>query len=137
MRKVTGDVSLAAKKDAESSLESAIGADRRMNGWRRVKLGVGYDLTSDTSSELKSRPNGPWKVLEYGRTPGAAAPKRGSGNRVLRTPWGPRTYSRAKPLRIGGSPAKHTWSNAVTNIEQETPKRALDLIVEMLKKVWF
>jgi hypothetical protein len=49
------------------------GGDLRLSRWgkRGVKLGAGYDVdgTVKASATLKARPQGAWKVLEYGAKP--------------------------------------------------------------------
>lgn len=49
------------------------GGDLRLSRWGRrgVKLGAGYDVDGSVkaSAKMTARPQGPWKVLEYGAKP--------------------------------------------------------------------
>lgn len=135
LRQITDSVAYETKKLVESELEGDIGADRKFSGWKRVKLGVGYEVTSDYEATISPRPNGPWKVLDRGRRSGAAIPARGRGNKTLMTPYGPKTYSRTKPLVIGGTRGKRTWINSVDEIKRRIPDIALQEFTNRLRKV--
>lgn len=132
---ITKRVAMDAKRDAESELDSDLGSDRKFSGWSRVKLGVGFELKSGHSAGIKPRPSGPWSVLDGGRKGGARVPKR-RAKVTLSTPYGPRTYKRDNPLRLGPTRGKDTWKHATTVIARETPARVHREIQDVLRKVF-
>lgn len=132
---ITQKVALAAKRDAETELDSDLGSDRRFSGWSRVRLSVGFDLRSGHEAVVKPRPSGPWSVLDGGRKAGARVPKRRS-KVTLSTPYGPRTYTRDNPLRLGSTRGKDTWKRATTVIGRETPGRVHKEVQDVLRKVF-
>lgn len=112
---------------------------------KALQVGAGYDLRGyvNATAKLKARPQGPWKVLEYGAKPhniipgttrtkarnaeafGALFGLENDTATIARAARGVR--GKVRPLRIPGSPngfamfarspgskAKKTWSRSVT-----------------------
>jgi len=122
-RSILTKVSVEAKKDVDKEVVASLGGDRKFSNWG-VRFGSGFEVVSDSRSELKPRPLGPWLVLEKGRKGKAAAYPRGRRRRkVYRTPWGPRVATQANPWRSGKTAGRKVWTKAGKPIVSETPKR--------------
>ena len=90
LRKTTSRVAYLAKQDALAALDADL-PGRKFTHWR-PKLGVGYEITSDTTATLAPRPGGPWKVLDEGRSPG-----------------GKYSRKRRRFVAWGSTHGRHTW----------------------------
>lgn len=113
---VTGvltELGVEAKKDIDQSVRIDLGGDNKFSGWRRAVLVSGFEHTAPGQITIQPRQQsqGPFLVAEQGRWPGAKV--RGRGTKRRRYAWGP-------------TKGKHTWSDAVSTIEEETPGRALE-----------
>lgn len=134
---LTQDVGMPAKKDLEREAVRTVGEDLRFSGWPRGgRLSSGFDVTGDTSLVVKPRPYGAWLVADQGRRT-TAAPRRGKTSTViLNTPYGPRSYTKASPLRIGPTRGHRTLTIARERIEAETPARLFGGVQRELRKAW-
>lgn len=122
LRSIVQRVAVQTKGDFDKEVVSALGADMAFSGWRkRPKLKVGFDLVSDHEARFRGKPAGMWIVAEKGRRAGARAPKKGS--KILRTPWGPRRYTAARPLIVGGTAGKAVFTKGSERAQKEAPKR--------------
>lgn len=138
MRTVLTDVGVAAKRDLRTEAERTVGTDLKFSGRPRGgKLSSGFEVTSNTSITVSPRPYGLWVVADRGRK-ATTAPRRGKKGSVvvMKTPWGPRSYTKASPLRIGRTRGHRTLTLAREQIEQETPKRIFEGVQRELRKVW-
>ena len=138
MRTVLTDVGVAAKKDLRVEAERTVGTDLKFSGWPRGgKLSSGFEVTSNTTLTLSPRPYGVWVVADRGRK-ATTAPRRGKKSSVvtMKTPWGPRSYTKASPLHIGRTRGHRTLTLARERIEQETPKRVFTGVQRELRKAW-
>jgi hypothetical protein len=118
----------AAKATANEVTSRALGADRAMSGFKRgrVRLNAGYDLTSRAGVDVNLSPAGAWRLAQDGRRGVAGpmrpiVPKRRSGAKALRTPWGPRASVRASRSRGLG-----VVDDTVEKSSREVPKAAFD-----------
>jgi hypothetical protein len=135
---LTADVGVPAKRDLHLEAVRTVGEDLRFSGWPRARqMTSGFDVVGDTSIELNPRPYGVWRVAEAGRK-STTAPRRGRATRtvILRTPYGPRTYSRERPLHIGATRGHRTLTVARQRIEAETPTRMFQGVQRELRKAW-
>jgi hypothetical protein len=137
MRTALTRVGMSAKRELSDEGMKAIGDDLRMSGWKRGgKLNSGFDLTSDTSLAITPRPYGLWMVVERGRRE-TTAPRRGRPRTVvLRTPFGPRTYSHERPLRIGATRGRRSLTIARERNERTAPTQVFQSVTEDLRKAW-
>lgn len=101
------DLGVAAKKDVAEAVRADLGGDLKFSGWARFNLASGFEHMGPGWILLVARPRGPFNVAEHGRLPGS---------------------------KHGRTPAKHTWTDAVDKITDETPKRAADGIYKLFKK---
>lgn len=124
LRAVMTELGVAAKQDVTAAVRADLGGDNRFSGWARAPLTTGFEHTGPGAITLAPRANGPFQVAEQGRMPGSKIvggkrARRYSGRRVA---WG-----RTRP--------KYTWSDAVQVIERDTPERALEEMVKIVRKV--
>ena len=120
MKHALTQVGIAAKKDMDIEAVAAVGADAKFSGWKKIgKLTSGFDIV-DTSVVIKPRPSGGWIVAEDGRK-ATTAPKRRK-RAILNTPFGPRTYTKQHPLRIGRTRGKQALTKATNRIQQHAPE---------------
>lgn len=114
---LTKSVALAAKNDALDALDADLPA-RKFTHWR-PKLGVGFEVTSEATAEVKPRPSGPWRVLDQGRTRGSK-------------------FVRKRRRVIGWGPTKghDTWATAGHVIEQKTPERVDEGVQHIIRKAF-
>lgn len=133
-RKLVKQVALQAKEDVTKEIERDLGSDAKFSNWKPV-LKAGFTLTSDTTADLKPRPSGPFAVLDQGRKRGAVAPKR-KASKTYATPWGPRTYTKAKPLVLGPTKGKDTWKRATEEIKKNTPERVQKEVHKLLSNIF-
>lgn len=126
LRNVVDRLGEAAEADMNEVVRRDVGPDRRMSGWP-VKLDIGYAVETEREASLTpaKAADGAWTVLEYGRQPGAVAPKT-AARIIVRTPHGLRTFTKSHPLRIGATRAKRTASRAIAAAIENTPQRAAD-----------
>lgn len=72
-RRAVGEAALEFKTGVLNEARSVAGSDMRLSnfGRRGVKLGAGYDIKGNENAValLRARPQGAWKVLEYGAGP--------------------------------------------------------------------
>jgi hypothetical protein len=100
-------VGVMAKGELRGSATDTVGGDLKFSGWPRGgKLSSGYEHTGPGQITVNPRPYGLWVVADRGRR-GAVAPKRKT-RVTMRTPWGPRTFTRANPMRIGSARGHRT-----------------------------
>lgn len=109
MTKALAVVGVKAQADMVEAIVPALGPDRQFSGWKRLGT-VGTDLRVELSQfTIIPKPYGGWIVADKGRRPGSVAPKRGNRDPViLKTPWGPRTYYKSNPMRIGPTQGKNS-----------------------------
>lgn len=128
-------VGVAAKADLVVEAGRVVGADLKYSGWPRVgKLGSRFDIAGTTIT-VKPRPYGAWMVAEHGRrataapkraTPGSSRAMFGEGRRDrvnMLTPVGWRAYTKANPLQIGPTPARHALTVGAAIIQRESAPR--------------
>jgi hypothetical protein len=119
-------VQSAAQVYKERLLASAArdtGGDLRLSKWGRrgLRVGVGYDVkgSENATALIKGRPQGPWKVLEYGAAPHSIGPRnrrrRGRSVGFLAFPDG---GVRRGSVQHPGSKGKNTWSHGVEAARQ-------------------
>lgn len=95
-------VGLLAKNDMIEAIVPVLGPKRSFSGWKRLGKLDSLLKVGPQEFTISPVPYGGWIVADSGRRPGSVAPSRGNRLRVtLKTPWGPRTYLRGRPLRIG------------------------------------
>lgn len=136
-RRAMTRIGVEAKKDAVKAVKADIG-DESMSGWWRpsvrrpnrkpIPIVTSFDIVSDTELELVPRGSakGPMRVLEEGRKAGSAGEKREyvrkrknkAGEISLATAY------RTRKRNSGSTPAKHTWTHAVTLIQRNVPRNA-------------
>lgn len=134
MKAALTDVGVQSKKDMTIEAGRAVGGDLRFSGWKRVgPLSSGFDIEG-TSVIIKPRPGGPWMVAEKGRRPTKAPRKRSRA--VLATPWGPRTYTKSEPLRIGRTAGKNALSKAAERIQRTAPARYEEALQRQLREAF-
>lgn len=126
LRSVVDRLGERAEDDMNDVVRRDVGPDRRMSGWP-VKLDVGMVVTGEGEATLTASPGsgGAWAVLEDGREAGATAPKN-VARVTLRTPHGPRTFTKGRPLKIGPTKGKQTATRAIKAAVDATPQRAAD-----------
>ena len=116
LKRITSRVAFLAKQDALQALDGDL-PGRKFTHWR-PKLGVGYEITSDTTATLAPRPGGPWKVLDEGRSPG-----------------GKYSRKRRRFVAWGSTHGRHTWQHAVVyKVGQETPGRVDDEVQKSIRE---
>lgn len=100
------------KESTLSTARGATGSDLRLSRWGRqpggLKLGVGYvvtDAAGSASAVIAARPQGPWKVVEFGHGP--AKFKRRPGGRGRRVP-------RTPPIKQYRTKGKRAWAKGIT-----------------------
>lgn len=122
MHRIMQVIGIQAEVDMLEAAALAVGTDLQFSGWKRLgRLGalirvVGSELT------VVPVPYGGWIVADKGRRPGAVAPRR-RPQVTMATPWGPRTYKRSKPLRIGSSPGKNALTHGKELLRLRCPER--------------
>ena len=115
-RKAVTESAIVYKDSVLDQAKVAAGQDMRLSRWGRrgVKLGAGFDVKGEANATatLKARPQGPWKVVEYGSAAHDIVPgrKRGSRGKALRLPDG----SFVRSVRHPGARPKRSWSVGVT-----------------------
>lgn len=121
MESVMTKLGVEAKKDATAAARRDLGGDARFSGWPKAELAARFDHNGPGSITILPTPRsrGPWVVAEFGRKAGRKATRRGS--RRIAT-W-------------GATRGKSTWSDAVAIIERETPDRAMDALVHVVKGI--
>lgn len=135
MRAMTARAAKKAQTDIEKRLSLDIGGDRSMSGWRpKAKLSVGYDIIGDHEARLTGSPAGRWVVVERGRKAGRVVPN-AKGRQTLRTPWGPRTFTKDNPLHVGPTKGHKTWSRAADDVAEHTPRRVADDVHDAIAEV--
>jgi hypothetical protein len=128
------DVGVQAKKDLQNEAEHAVGGDLRYSGWKRMgALKSGFEVEG-MSVVMNPRPAGGWLVAEHGRKP-TQAPKR-RGRVRMKTPWGPRTFTKSEPMGIGRTSAKHSLTKATERIQKSSPQRYDEAVQKQLKEVF-
>jgi len=123
LRVASEQVGKAAKGDATEAVRGDLG-DESMSHWRRkspIPIGARYDLRSDHQGEGLPTPRarGPWRVLEDGRSAGAATDVVQVGR--VRKNGTRRAKSRGR--NQGGSRGRGTWTAAVKLMADRTPGR--------------
>lgn len=138
LKKAMTRVGVESKEDVDEVVERDLGSDGTFSGWKRIgRLKSGFEQPTDSRLVLTPRPAGGWQVAEQGRMGGSKAPKAQGAKRRLRTttfatPWGPRTYSSAKPLYIGRTRGKRTWTRSVELIEKRSVERGVEVLTEQI-----
>lgn len=134
MTKALAVVGVKAQGDMVEAIVPALGPDRQFSGWKRA--GTAHtDLRVEVSQfTVIPKPYGVWIVADKGRRPGSAAPSRGKTKNpaILKTPWGPRTYYKATPLRIGPTRGKNSLTIGKTLIRTRSGAR---LELEIQKRI--
>lgn len=87
---------------------------RQGGGYRTVKLGVGYDVKGfdHAVARVAARPQGPWKVMEYGAGEHTITPRRRRKNGRMVFTTGGKTVG-ARTVRHPGTQGKSIWSRAI------------------------
>lgn len=99
------------KESALAAARPATGGDLRLSRWGRqaggLKLGVGYTVNGSgtASAVIAARPQGPWKVVEFGHT--EAKFKRRKGGRGRKIP-------RERPIKPYRTKGKRVWAKGIT-----------------------
>ncbi len=127
LRKIVTDLGKAAQKDADEALRADIG-DQSMSHWRRDKpfdLSVDSKLESDSSVTIgpARKIQGPWRVLNEGRSSYSAGDRRQTGFRTVKKTGERVAKTRKVKRNIGAHGGKGTWNDALGKIEQRTPVR--------------
>jgi hypothetical protein len=113
-------VGAQAKDNARTAVRSDLG-DLSMSNWRPskpIQLGSRWDSDGD-GIIVQPRPLGPWRVMEGGRRPGMSKQRRGRKSR-----------------RVGATAGKQTWSNAVSLMSRDVPKKIAKAKVAAVRKAW-
>lgn len=120
-RLAVGRAALVYKESVLAEAASDTGGDLRLSHWgwkvsggyRGVKLGAGYDVKGyeHAVAKLAARPQGPWKVLEYGAAPHEIGPRRRRKAKRIRLADG---NIRTGTFRHPGTRGKRTWSKGIT-----------------------
>ncbi len=106
----------AAKRDAESALDSDL-SGRKFTNWEPV-LSVGLDVDTNGAT-LHPEPFAPWKVLSIGRTPG----QKFSAKRGQNVGW-------------GATKGKGTWAKASEAVADHTPRLVDEEVQNVLRGVY-
>jgi hypothetical protein len=133
MHKILLEVGIESQGDFLLAAAAALGPDRKFSGWPRLGSLETDMKVFGTLLTITPVPYGGWIVADKGRRPGSVAPSRRSKRDpvILNTPWGPRTYSKATPLRIGSSPGKNALTHAKTLVRASAGRR-VDLGVQKM-----
>lgn len=128
-------VGVQAQGDMIEAAVAALGPDRMFSGWKRLGR-LETDLrVAPSEFTIIPKPYGGWIVADKGRRPGSVAPSRRSrSTTILKTPWGPRTYTVEKPLKIGPSPGKNALTHGKLLIRQRSGKRMEFQVQKYLRK---
>lgn len=105
LKGVLTEVGVAAKGTITDAAKVDLGGDARFSGWRRAGvLGSGFEHEQRGVIVITPRAEGPWTVAEKGRWPG-------------------RKYSRKRRRVVGwgSTRPKHTWTDAVRDLDREVP----------------
>ena len=110
--KAVGAAAFAYKQSTLLQARAATGGDLRLSRWGRqaggLKLGVGYTVTGtgNATAVVAARPQGPWKVVEFGHGP--ARFKRRPGGRGRKVP-------RTPPIAQYRTKGKRAWAKGITS----------------------
>lgn len=122
MESVMTSLGVEAKNDALAAARRDLGGDNRFSGWNKAGLGleVRFDHVSNGVIAIIPTPRsrGPWAVAESGRAKGSKFVKKRGRNYG----WGP-------------TRGKDTWTDAMNDVESETPERALTLLYETARGI--
>lgn len=110
LKQVMTKLGVEAKKDITAAAKRDLGGDTKFSGWKRVSLNSGFRHRGRGRIIIDPKPLGPWRVAEEGRS---AASKHGA------------------------TAGKFTWTDAIGNISDETPQRALDAIYDTARKILY
>lgn len=121
-RQAVSAAALVYKDRALMSAQAATG-DGRLSHWgwrsqgggyRTVKLGAGYDVKGydHAVAKVAPRPQGPWKVMEYGAGAHTITPRRRRKNGRMVFTVGDKTVG-ARNVNHPGTAGKGIWSRAV------------------------
>jgi hypothetical protein len=139
-RQAVSDAALEFKTGVLTEAKSVVGGDLRMSnfGRRGVKLGAGYDVKGydNAVALLRARPQGPWKILEYGAGPHLVGMGKAGSTETTRSKG--RAYRRANkkflkgrgyahpvrgPVAHPGSKSFKVWSRGVTTRQPRAVQR--------------
>lgn len=139
-REAVSDAALIFKDGVLSEAKQVVGGDLRMSnfGKRGVRLGAGFDVKGGVNAValLKARPQGPWKILEYGAGPHLVGLGKAGRTESVRSKG--RAYRKAKakylygqgyahpvrgPVAHPGSKAFKVWSRGVTTRQPRAVQR--------------
>lgn len=123
MEKALTIVGVKAQGDMLEVAVASLGPDRAFSGWKRLGSLESDLRVAPMEFSIIPKPYGGWIVADKGRRPGSVAPKRARNVTILKTPWGPRTYTVEKPLKIGPSPGKNTLTHGKLLIRQRSGPR--------------
>lgn len=117
-------VGVKAQGDMLEAAAVSLGPDRSFSGWKRLGALGSALRVGPAEFTIIPTPYGGWIVADKGRRPGSVAPSRRARNTtILKTPWGPRTYTVDKPLRIGPSRGHNTLTHAKMLIRSRSSQR--------------
>lgn len=110
--KAIGASALVYKEGALATARAATGGDLRLSRWGRqaggLKLGVGYVVNGaagNATAVVAARPQGPWKVVEFGHGPARFQRRKGGrGRKIPRTP----------PIKQYRTKGKRAWARGIT-----------------------
>jgi len=139
-RRAVGEAALEFKTGVLNEARSVAGSDMRLSnfGRRGVKLGAGYDVKGyeNAVALLRARPQGPWKVLEYGAGPHLIGAGKAGSTETVRSKG--RAYRRAGkkylkgrryahpvrgPIAHPGSKSFKVWSRGITQRQPRAVQR--------------
>lgn len=134
MQPIMHRIGVQAQRDMMEVLSTAIGPDHSFSGWKRLgKLSTNLRVEGPQFTIIPV-PYGGWIVADKGRRPGSIAPKR-KEIVTMAMPWGPRTYARSKPLKIGPTKGKDVLTKSRILIQLRSPIRLENEIERILRRV--
>jgi hypothetical protein len=139
-RQAVGEAALEFKTGVLAEAANVAGSDMRLSnfGRRGVKLGAGYDIKGydNPVALLRARPQGAWKVLEYGAGPhligvGKAGSTETTRSKARAYRRAGKRYLKAKgyphpvrgPIAHPGSKSFKVWSRGITTRQPRARQR--------------